>query len=395
MSLFIFSIRNAFRKKSVSLLAVLGVAFGCALMTFLFSVSSGMEKRMERTFNEVSGQIVISGRDSIFGGMLMGMGTSTIPGEYMDMVKGLPHIKEVYGQVSVILRPESNSVIMPLFGYDKAGAAGLAGAPFKNIIKGTSPSGPNEVIIGKSLQEYMELLDIPYEIGVVYRFIVPAGDNPYQVEELKVVGVYQSGNEVLDGGFSAGEELAREIGKINDGKYSAIIAQVDDLEYVDAAVKEINSATAGGKPLQVTIPRELLVPLRSLLNALNNFLLAISLVAVVAGGLSISVVMLLSIIERRREFGILKALGWKPGDVVFMVMVESVFLSMLGAALGVALGYAGLSLALKYIAVDIAQLDWKVVLAVIFYGFVVGTVGGLYPAMRAKNTPPADIMRML
>ncbi|GBF33813.1 ABC transporter permease protein [Desulfocucumis palustris] len=376
-------------------MAVLGVAFGCALMTFLFSISSGMEKRMERTFNEVSGQIVISGRDSIFGGMLMGMGSSTIPGEYMDVVKGLPHIKEVFGQVSVILRPEAANVVMPLFGYDSLGDMGPAGAPFKNIIEGTVPSGPNEVIMGKSLKEYMELLDIPYEMGGIYRFTVTPGDNPYQFKELKVVGIYQSGNEILDGGFSADDKLARDIGNINDGRYSAIVAQVDDLEHVDAAVKDINHVTGGGKSLQVTVPRELLVPLKSLLNSLNNFLLAISLVAVVAGGLSISVVMLLSIIERRKEFGILKALGWKPGDVVFMVMVESVSLSVLGALLGVVMGYAGLSLAVKYMAVEIALLNWKVVSAVIFYGFLVGAVGGLYPAWRAKNTPPADIMRTL
>ncbi len=393
MSLLIFSIRNAFRKKSVAALAVLGVAFGCALMTFLFSISSGMEKRMERTFNEVSGQIVISGRDAIFGGMLMGMGTSTIPAGYIDVIKSVPQVEEVYGQVSIILRPERSSVIMPLYGYDSAYAQGPAGVPFKNIIMGVAPSGPDEVIIGKSLQEYMRQLDISYDVGGVYRFIVSAANDDIHVKELKVVGVYQSGNEVLDGGFCGSEELAREMGKIKVGRYSAIIAQVNDINNVEPAVQAIRNSLKGDKPLQVSVPRELLVPLKGLLKALDNFLLAVSLVAVVAGGLSISVVMLLSVIERKQEFAILKALGWKPRDVVFMILVESVFLSLLGAALGVALGYAGLTMAGKYFAIDIAAFDLRVILAVAAYGLLVGTVGGLYPAWKAERSSPAEIMR--
>ena len=47
--------------------------------------------------------------------------------------------------------------------------------------------------------------------------------------------------------------------------------------------------------------------------------------AVVAGCLTIMVVMLLSVVERRREFGILKAVGWTPGNIAMMVLVESVF----------------------------------------------------------------------
>jgi ABC-type lipoprotein release transport system permease subunit len=69
VSLLFFSIRNAFRKKAVAALAVSGVAFGCALMTFLFSVASGMENRVEQTFSNLSGRIMVTQKGSVFGGV--------------------------------------------------------------------------------------------------------------------------------------------------------------------------------------------------------------------------------------------------------------------------------------------------------------------------------------
>jgi putative ABC transport system permease protein len=200
----------------------------------------------------------------------------------------------------------------------------------------------------------------------------------------------------LDGGVSGTEKLARDIGGLKPGNLSAISAQVGNMENIEDAASEIEKRLAGKKPeVQVSVPREMLVPLKNILRILDQFFLAISLVAVAAGSLSIMVVMLLSVVERRREFGILKALGWTPRNITYMVMVESIALSILGAAIGVALGYAGLAVAKEYLAVDIGTLDLKVAAAVDACGVLVGTAGGLYPAWRANRAAPAEILRGL
>lgn len=391
MSLFLFSMRNAFRKKAVAILAVLGVAFGCALMTFLFSIAAGMEQRMERMFNELSGRIAITNREGVFGGLLMGLGNSSaIPVAYEDIVKGVPHVKNVSDQISIILRPKGVSFIIPLFGYGSGGG----GSPFTKLLEGHAPVNANEVVIGKSLQEYMRLLDVNYEVGDVYPFEVSEKASSDRIMELKIVGVYQTGNEVLDGGFSGLEKLARDVGKIPPGSVSVINAQVDSLDNVESVAQEIERRLAGKKPeVQVSVPRQILIPLVNVLRLLDSFFLAISLVAVAAGGLMILVVMLLSVIERRREFGILKALGWTPRDIVFMVLVESFFLSLLGAALGVAFGYVALVAAIEYVGIDLGLFSWQVPAAVCASGVLVGALGGLYPAWRANRTAPAEILR--
>lgn len=393
MNFLIFSVGNAFRKKAVAALAVLGVAFGTALMTFLFSLTAGMERRAEQTFSDLSNRIMVTGRDALFGGLFLGMGTPPIPSSYVGAIRKIPHVSGVYTQVSAILRPEGINYMMPLYGFSTDEIKQIANTPFHQIIEGLPPGNDREIIIGKSLMEYMRLLDSPYRTGGVYSFRIVEKGREKQVN-LKVTGVYRTGNEVLDGGFSGSEKLAREMGKIPDGKISAINVFVDGVYSVEPVTRAIASELSGDVPeVQVVMPGEVLNPVKSILDTLGNFLTAVSLVAVIAGGLSIMVVMLLSVISRMKEFGILKALGWTPASIVFMVLVESLALSLLGSAAGVAMGLGGLFLAKFFIAADVAVLTWRVAVCVGIAGVAVGIAGGIYPAFRAGRAAPAKILR--
>ncbi|NLB55260.1 MAG: ABC transporter permease, partial [Lentisphaerae bacterium] len=146
MSLMLFSIRNAFRKKAVAVLAILGVAFGCGLITFLFSLTAGMEKRIEGSFNNLSGQITITQKGSMFGGLLQGVGSSSIPASYINIIEDVPHVNNVTGQVTAILRPAGATLVMPLFGYGVSGSGtGANKLPFQNIIEGAAPVHDDEI----------------------------------------------------------------------------------------------------------------------------------------------------------------------------------------------------------------------------------------------------------
>lgn len=393
MTLFIFSFQNAFRKKPVAFLAIFGVAFGTALVTFLFSLVAGMENRVERTFDEVSNKIVVSGRDAIFGGLFLGMGTTPVPSSYVEAIRNVPHVERVYSQVSVIMQPVNVNFAMPLFGFKAGEVADLANVPQNRIIEGVAPENDREVIIGKSFREYMKLLDSPFEIGNTYQFIVMEGGRA-EILELKITGAYQTGNEVLDGAFSGSENLARNMSRIAAGNVSAINVTVDGVNNVESVALAIQKELSGKKPeVQVVAPTGVLTPVKKILNVLSGFLLAVSLVAVIAGGLSIMVVMLLSVVNRTREFGIMKALGWTPANIIFLVLIESLILSISGTTLGLALGYGGMAMARVLIVEDIAVLTWQVGTGICLAGICTGLAGGIYPAWRANSAAPARILR--
>ena len=158
-----------------------GVAFGCALMTFCF-LASGMENRVEQTFSNLSGRIMVTQKGSVFGGLFQGVGSSSIPDSYIGLIDDVPHVTNVTGQVTAILRPVGSALVMPLFGY---GGEEAGGTPFRRIVEGAAPVGDDEVVIGKSLQEYLGFMNVFYETGGVYQFRVSGSKE--DVRDIKVV----------------------------------------------------------------------------------------------------------------------------------------------------------------------------------------------------------------
>jgi putative ABC transport system permease protein len=103
--------------------------------------------------------------------------------------------------------------------------------------------------------------------------------------------------------------------------------------------------------------------------------------------------MLISVIERTKEFGILKAAGWSNSNIVGSVIVQSLSVALLGAAAGLLLGYAAGKGIDEYLNFNIATITWSLVLTIAGFGLAMGVFGGLYPALRAARVSPIESMR--
>jgi putative ABC transport system permease protein len=118
-------------------------------------------------------------------------------------------------------------------------------------------------------------------------------------------------------------------------------------------------------------------------------LVAISLVV---GGIVIMNIMLVSVMERTREIGVRKALGARRRDILSQVLIESVTLSGVGAALGVAVG-VGLTYLVRALSPLPAAVDAKWIALGVSLGVLVGVISGVYPAARASKLAPVDALR--
>ncbi|MBI5367881.1 MAG: ABC transporter permease [Planctomycetes bacterium] len=116
-------------------------------------------------------------------------------------------------------------------------------------------------------------------------------------------------------------------------------------------------------------------------------------ISLLVGGIGIMNIMLVSVTERTREIGVLKALGARPKDILAQFLVEAILLSLFGGILGVILGFAvgfGVS-ALSPLPRAFVPL-WAVVLSLVFSG-AVGVFFGMYPAIKAARLNPIDALR--
>ena len=123
---------------------------------------------------------------------------------------------------------------------------------------------------------------------------------------------------------------------------------------------------------------------------------AISAMAILVGGIGMANTMFMSVFERTREIGTLRALGWRRRRVLWTVLKESFVLSLIGVLIGVAFS-ALLSFTLRLIpmwgeALTII-LSGALLLQALIIALALGALGGLYPAWRASKLSPVEALR--
>lgn len=126
-------------------------------------------------------------------------------------------------------------------------------------------------------------------------------------------------------------------------------------------------------------------------NNMTVMLGGIAGISLLVGGIGIMNIMLVSVTERTREIGIRKAIGAKRKDILIQFLVESAFLSFLGGALGVLLGFLGSSLLTKFMSMTIS-ISGTVVLIAVGFSMGVGIIFGLYPANKASKLRPIEAL---
>ncbi len=135
----------------------------------------------------------------------------------------------------------------------------------------------------------------------------------------------------------------------------------------------------------------------SITNVLTIFLGGIGAISLLVGGIGIMNIMLVSVTERTREIGLRKALGARKKDILLQFLTESVLLSLIGGAIGIAFGWA-ISLVVSEIAIRSgtpldASVTLNSVLLATLFSAAVGIFFGYYPANRAASLEPVEALR--
>lgn len=166
-----------------------------------------------------------------------------------------------------------------------------------------------------------------------------------------------------------------------------------DVDKVDTVMENIQSVLAENYPnaeFTITDAGSKMEAASESNNTLTTLLIAMAAIVFIVGGIGIMNVLFVSVKERTKEIGILKAIGCTKKDILIEFLLEACFISILGGILGVLLSF-GITPVVEHFDVRVELSVFGAALAVLFAVFT-GTVFGFYPALKASKLVPVEAL---
>jgi len=390
---------NLRKRKLRSWLTIIGIFIAVATITVLISLSIGLQQAVTEQFQ-------ILGSDKFF---IMPKGQAGAPGsggavelttEDVNIIEKVQGVKEisyfVAGNVKIEFGGKSRYYMVVGMPKDKVGLFEEATALDVDEGKNLKKAKKNEIIIGSL-----------YKTGNLFKRPIKAGDKVKLNDvEVRVLGILKSvGNPQDDQNIYMLMDTFEEIFGKTD-RVDEIMVQVqpgEDIKQVadkvETKLMKFRNVDEKSIDFSILTPEELLASFGTILNILTSFLLSIGAISVIVGAVGIMNTMYTSVLERTSEIGTMKAIGARNSDILYIFLIESGLLGLVGGIFGIILGIVA-GKGIEYYAASAlgsnilrASFPWYLVLGALLFGFIIGSISGLLPAMQASRLKPVDALR--
>jgi putative ABC transport system permease protein len=354
-------VRNLLRRRARTALTVAGVSLGVGLIVALLSITNGAKRTAD--------ELIHIGRAD-FGVFQAGTSDLTLSLLPQSLAEEIDQEPGVAATARIFL---FNTERLLVFGYEPGDF------PTRRmvVVKGSRARG-QEAMVGSGAARRLHL-----RAGAELRL----GKRSFPV-----AGVFHTGNAFVDNGgvlpLHAVQQLAgrpREVTTIGvtvaPGWPPKAVAKRIERDYPNTV-----AVTEPGQAVKIDTSSRLIVTTGWI----------ISLLALIVGGIAVTNTMAMSVFERVREIGILRAVGWSTRRIAALLVCEALGICLLALAVGLALGYAAAELFTA--GGDTANLLQPEFTAGVFawglaFALGVGVIGAVYPTWRATRLTPIEALR--
>ncbi|MBU7032607.1 MAG: ABC transporter permease [Theionarchaea archaeon] len=359
------TVKSILRKRIRSGLTILGIAIGIMLVTALLMVANGLEDQFQRVIEKGGGDFVLVERDA------SDLMLSRVDGSIRTALEEMEGVSWASAMTFSVTKIGENpyTIILGVEPRESTSNHFL-------LVEGQhlSKDDTGKIILGRmiSMQEGLpigEHLDIK---GSTY----------------EIIGIYEAGTSFEDSGgcillneaqslFGFGEQVSILQVKADLTTNVDSLRDAIEKEFPQVLVLKSSEVAAHQEDLQLIIGISALI----------------SLIAILVGSIGIMNTMMMSVMERTREIGILRAIGWKKREILSMILKESMAMSILGGSIGIVAAATTVTLLIKGIdlPVDI-PVTVDLVISALLIALLLGVLGGIYPALRASRMSPLEAL---
>ncbi|MGC9136526.1 ABC transporter permease [Caldivirga sp.] len=318
--------------------------------------------------------------------------TAIIPEELVNMINGLKAVE--YAAPAILTGAIAGGHDVTLIGLSSSSFSYF----YPQLIQGSLPIGGDECIVSQQLAQALNV-----SVGDYIYVYVPQGiSGTFNVLKLRVSGVFTS----IFGGLLGFQvymivtQLSYLQSQLNTGDFVNVIF-IKVVHDNPVIINRLNTAMKQMIPeAQVYEQQSIIGSVNDVVNLINVFFIVVIVLSVVIAGLIVAIMVLINVRERRREIGIMKAIGASNGQVMLIFIVQVIVVSLVGGLLGLIGGYYGsiamvrlinyLGYSIRIIIVPVPEF-FALGLAT---ALATGVLASIPPLISVTRIRPAEVIRM-
>ncbi len=369
-----FALPSLLRNKTRTGLTVLGLAVAIMGVVSLLSISEGLRTNVLSSLEKT--QLVIVTKEDISSPTMSSLDAST--GEEIEKVSG---VRDVLALTIFPASLSETSYTRPTFviGIDPSEEKKMRDPLISNYLTSGgmfASSSSSQVVISKKLADKYEK-----KVGSTIEL---------SGKKFRIAGISDPRVSILQNAVIMPMDTASALSGRGEDAVSSFYVEPENPAEVDALARRIELSVEG---VSAKSASEMAGTVSGLITQLDAFFLLISSFSIIVGGLIVMNTMYMNVIDRTKEIGVLRAMGWTKDDVIKEMVQEAVLIGVLVGFTGVLMSYL-----LKYAVLNSllsfnTQISVSLALFGIFMAIIISLMGGVYPAVKAAGIEPVTAIR--